>query len=575
MKSRPTVFAGLLYLALAAVAFGPAADAAPQQATPRVVEAGGATLTLKQLSSQSPARQASLQALKAEVVRKNRAAVEVKLAVPFAPEKLLTEAERLKQRRDIAAAAAALRTAIPQAWSFAPSVDKPYVVLELDQTGLARLETVPGVTEIAPAGQLNWMRDFVELRSLRAPGAERPAQSGLTSVTPQIIGGGPARPGSRPFHVTLIDNSPDSVRNYALYCGGTLVAERYVVTSAHCSDFVTPDQVQVMFGDTLVDNPAPTLNVRRIIQHPRWDSYSFDYDVAVWELATPATGIPVASLASSPPAAGSQLLFSGFGVYDYDPYSTSYPWYLKALYMPFVPTIDGACSSGSSSVLGITPRMICAGGRRGRSICTGDLGGPLTAPGESYSYSELAGIASWTAGYCDTLGLPNVFTNVADPEISQFIRDIVFPANRKIGFVKTAVEVSEAGNPPPASKDWRSQLGYAVSRNKLRIEIARASGEGEASVSYSTEPLSAQPRPTAPGGSGFGNRPPAGDYDYVPVSGVITFQPGQTVAVVTVEILDDSKLESYEGFKLTLSSASAGWWTGDTATATVTIADND
>ena len=87
----------------------------------------------------------------------------------------------------------------------------------------------------------------------------------------------------------------------------------------------------------------------------------------------------------------------------------------------------------------------------------------------------------------------------------------------------------------------------------------RASALGAASVRYSVLP---------------GRQATAGE-DYQPVSGTITFAPGQTTATIAVPIQDDGMREAAETFIVSLSEASAGWWTGDTGTATVTIRDND
>lgn len=65
----------------------------------------------------------------------------------------------------------------------------------------------------------------------------------------------------------------------------------------------------------------------------------------------------------------------------------------------------------------------------------------------------------------------------------------------------------------------------------------------------------------------------AGESDFSPASGTVTFAPGETAASITVPVTDDGEDEPNETFAVTLSSPS-GATIGDGA-ATVTIVDND
>ena len=147
-----------------------------------------------------------------------------------------------------------------------------------------------------PADESNWMRDFVTSRvaaqNLRAMGTEAPGVSGeelMSLVQPRIVGGTVAGAGDNPFQVALLRASqPNNAA--AQFCGGTLVRPNMVVTAAHCSDFITAPQVQVLTGTQLLDGSGTRRNVARIAIHPSWNSNTFDNDVAVWELTTDAPG---------------------------------------------------------------------------------------------------------------------------------------------------------------------------------------------------------------------------------------------------------------------------------------------
>jgi len=63
--------------------------------------------------------------------------------------------------------------------------------------------------------------------------------------------------------------------------------------------------------------------------------------------------------------------------------------------------------------------------------------------------------------------------------------------------------------------------------------------------------------------------------DYTPISGVLTFNPQQTVKTLSVSVKGDSLVENNETFFLNLNSSSGGAILGPRKTATGTILDND
>ena len=103
------------------------------------------------------------------------------------------------------------------------------------------------------------MRDFVTSRvaaqNLRAISSETRSVPGaelLSLVHPRIVGGAPAGADDNPFQVGLLMASQPN-NSAAQFCGGTLVRPNFVVTAAHCSDFVTAPQVQVLTGARRLD----------------------------------------------------------------------------------------------------------------------------------------------------------------------------------------------------------------------------------------------------------------------------------------------------------------------------------
>ena len=262
----------------------------------------------------------------------------------------------------------------------------------------------------------NWMRDYVQIRVAAKnfdAGATTPAQIDRLLSRPvfnaRIVGGTVAGAADNPFQVALLNKSV--ANNFdAQFCGGTLVKANVVVTAAHCSDFVTAGQVQVLTGTRNLDGTGVRRNVTRIAIHPSWNSGTFDYDVAVWTLSSSTSGIPFASLASADPAVGTNLLVTGWGALSE---GGSFPINLRKVTVPLASRTN--CNDTNSYNGQITARMLCAGfDAGGKDSCQGDSGGPLARG------SVLTGIVSWGTG-CARPNKFGIYTRVSNSSVRSFI----------------------------------------------------------------------------------------------------------------------------------------------------------
>jgi hypothetical protein len=281
----------------------------------------------------------------------------------------------------------------------------------------------------APQGK-SWMYEYVRaqvaarnLAAMQQSGAlsskdlEALAKAALKPTDISIVGGTLAAAGHNPFQVALLDaGSADNWR--AQFCGGSLIHERFVVTAAHCSNFITAaDQVHVLTGTRRLDGTGVRRKVRRITIHPQYNRISLDYDVAVWELDSAASNSPLTTLATADGATGAPLLATGWGELSYR--SGLFPLDLQSVQVPLVDRTN--CNDSNSYSGQITDRMICAGRDTGGiDTCQGDSGGPLTKNG------VLTGITSWGVG-CAFPNLFGVYTRVSNPVIRNFIVNTVNP----------------------------------------------------------------------------------------------------------------------------------------------------
>ncbi len=262
----------------------------------------------------------------------------------------------------------------------------------------------------------NWMREYVQLRVTDKNLSAMPADTTLAEaeqmITPRIVGGTVAGAADNPFQVALLTKNIVNNRS-AQFCGGMLYKSNYIITAAHCSDFVTANQVQVLTGTRNLDGTGVRRNVTRIVIHPSWNPSTFNNDVAVWQLSTAATGIPLVSLATADPADGTGLLVTGWGTLSE---GGSLPISLRKVTVPLTNRLN--CNDANSYNGQITTNMLCAGRDSGGiDSCQGDSGGPLARG------SVLTGIVSWGSG-CALPNLFGVYTRISQSSIRSFITGV-------------------------------------------------------------------------------------------------------------------------------------------------------
>lgn len=234
--------------------------------------------------------------------------------------------------------------------------------------------------------------------------------TGSASSTELIIGGRPARPGQYPFMVGLVRaDEPDTFQ--AQFCGGTLINETTVLTSALCLEEATPDSIQVFVGASNLEDPTgERIPVTSFLAHPKFDPITFEADIALITLASPVdlTRREFAQLANSNAGDFERERGTVLGWGKVRNVGNRFPVDLEETTVPVDSNDD--CVAAYEGINLVTEGMICAGRFR-RDTCGGDGGGPLLAT-ERGQLTQI-GISSWGVGFCGQRRLPGVYTRIS------------------------------------------------------------------------------------------------------------------------------------------------------------------
>jgi len=240
---------------------------------------------------------------------------------------------------------------------------------------------------------------------------------GLAKRSTRIVGGEVTEVNEYPWQVGIV-----TARSSFVWCGGSLVSNRWILSAAHCFEGVSASGIQALLGEHDYRDTTETTTVRmgisKIENHPDYDFPNYDFSLLKME--------------------------ETISFFDY--------LHIRPICLPvdatndyhgFVATVTGwghTVSGGSNSnklrevdvnVLKnseckndygypsnyITDQMLCAnveGG--GKDSCQGDSGGPLVTAGtgdgvtagENY---ELIGVVSWGDG-CAEADHPGVYARV-------------------------------------------------------------------------------------------------------------------------------------------------------------------
>jgi trypsin len=216
----------------------------------------------------------------------------------------------------------------------------------------------------------------------------------------KIVGGIQIGIEDAPYQISL------QSRNFHI-CGGSIISQNFVLTACHCTDGSSARDLQIRAGSEKYASGGVAIQVKRIIQHEKYNYFNIDYDFSLLELAETIQYSlqiqPIQLPEQDEPVEDDTLcLVSGWG----NTQSAQEPRdKLRAAYVPSANQEE--CHEAYKAFGGITDRMICAGYKKGgKDACQGDSGGPLVAE------EKLVGVVSW--GYqCALPNYPGVYSRTA------------------------------------------------------------------------------------------------------------------------------------------------------------------
>ncbi|XP_020619526.1 CUB and peptidase domain-containing protein 2-like [Orbicella faveolata] len=224
-----------------------------------------------------------------------------------------------------------------------------------------------------------------------------PPPPGSCGVKPQtrIVGGTKARPGDWPWQAML--RSPRG----SSFCGGTLIADQWVLTASHCVYRKRPQDLRVRMGAHKKRGNDPTaqdFEIEKIIMHYSYKKpYGLSHDIALLKLSSPAQLNSAVGIACLPDTSvdlpiddeSKKCWITGWGRLSS---GGSSPSELMQAEVPLVS--NERCSKSYGR---IHASMLCAGHDEGGvDACQGDSGGPLVCKYGGKWHVE--GATSWGKG---------------------------------------------------------------------------------------------------------------------------------------------------------------------------------
>ena len=257
---------------------------------------------------------------------------------------------------------------------------------------------------------------------------------GIPNRESKILKGAKTEPNEYPWMVGLY-----SKHDKSLFCGGTLISDRWVLTAAHCLKNDEPEEIGVLLGAHDINDAnernIKNVGVKNITVHPNYDNKTKRNDFALLKLSehlsfsspsVPSSILPVclperirnsrkfrdyaqeSAIVTGWGETNIRGVFQGGQGVTSDVLQES-----KGLVVMANNECDSVKYGYKAEGRKITQEMLCASGmdRDSSNFCLGDSGGPLVVQRENKENYELVGVVSWGLG-CGMKQFPDIYSRV-------------------------------------------------------------------------------------------------------------------------------------------------------------------
>ncbi|KAK7154280.1 hypothetical protein R3I94_007586 [Phoxinus phoxinus] len=217
-----------------------------------------------------------------------------------------------------------------------------------------------------------------------------------------IIGGREVKPHSRPYMASL-----QYKRQH--WCGGMLIKDDYVLTSAHCLDKTYNFLEVVLGGHNISQNEESQqiIQVEKYIQHRNYTNNDFTYDIMLLKLKTKAVRNKFVDVIDLPKKnenvpARVECSIAGWGLKTPGGKASRV---LREVSLKLQFSFE--CKRKWQDYFN-SEKMICSVSDGKKAFCQGDSGSPL------FCDSKLQGMAAYTyPGNCTSKNYPEVYMKIS------------------------------------------------------------------------------------------------------------------------------------------------------------------
>ncbi|XP_047525668.1 chymotrypsin-2-like [Pieris napi] len=230
----------------------------------------------------------------------------------------------------------------------------------------------------------------------------------------RVVGGSDAPDGALPYQISLQKTKHNNFHT----CGGAIIADRWILTAAHCLKNKSPKDLSILAGTNSKTKGGTRYKIDKFFKHEKYTTNPNKNDIALLRTAEKikfTDKVKPIEVATEDPKPGEKCKLSGWGFTTQN--QRNRPDKLQWLDVKVISEKDCKTTFNHfrrfEKTDPITPNHICILNKKGEGGCQGDSGGSLVCNNKS------SGIVSWNIPCAK--GQPDVFTRTS--KYTSWIKD--------------------------------------------------------------------------------------------------------------------------------------------------------